>query len=266
VWLVVASLLALAWVPTPAEAGKQAPAGFSCLDLNHDGACVAGQDTDITDTLVTAGYVTTAEDIVVPANARKVLRKGTLSLLTSGNVTVAGRLQAAAILVSAGGTLVITDTAVLQGKEYVDLSASGDVTIGSATVLAGAGMTNVSSWDGTIQIEGAVIGTRDGVDVQSYGNTVTVMAGSKLSAERGTVRLYGNGDVLVNGSLLVGNGHMVWTDAHLVDFQGNVVKVTGPDGWVYMYTAGSTINLTGTQFKGNLDPVNMTLEAENVIQ
>jgi hypothetical protein len=262
VWLVAASIL-LTLLPGPASAGA-GRRGFPCVDVNRDGVCEAGTDTDITNDIEQNGFLITSGDIVIPADAQGMTLRGSVALLTSGSILVAGQVRAEAVMLSAGGTLTVADRATIKGKESVDLSGETGVVIGDAWISAGNGQVWITSWNGPLSITGAKIDGGDGVEIAAWSGTVTV-TGAQLVAKRGDVFVFGGGDVVVSESTLMGNGNLVRTDASLVDFQGNMVKVMGRDGWVMLAAAGSTINVTGTRF-ANVDPANVQIDAENVIQ
>jgi hypothetical protein len=261
VWLMAASI-GLTLLPGTASAGRR---GFPCVDVDGNGACEVGVDTDLTSDLEQNGFVVTSGNIVIPADAQGMTTRSALSLLTSGDITIAGQVRADSVVLSAGGTLRLADRAAVKGKEYADLSGESGVEIGDAVVSAGNGQVWITSWSGSITVAGAKIDGDTGIELAAWNGGVTVRPGTQLLARHGDVYVYAGGDIVVSDSTLLGQGHLVRTEGSLVDFRGNMVKLVGRDGWVMLAAEGSTIDVTGTRFS-NLKPGNLQLDAENVIQ
>jgi hypothetical protein len=248
--LVSSPFLSLAW------------GGFPCEDVNNDGVCQDGE-ADITAQIL-AGYYSTPESIVIPANAKGLSSKGESSLFAGKNITVNAKLKGKGIMLGAGGSLTIGDKASIKGQDYVDLSAEQDVAFGAGSaVQAQKGTVVITSWDGSVSLaDGAKLSAQDGVEITAVAQGVTVLSDSRLST-KGDVRIDAAGDVTVSGSRVQANGTSVQAGGSLLDFSNNMVKVSGGDGWVSLSVLGSTLDLCGTEFK-NLDSANLDISASTV--
>lgn len=246
-----------------ALAPSAAWAGFPCVDVNGDGACEAGVDTDISREIAENGFYATDGHLVLPSN---VSVRGDLSLAAGGNITVGGKIKAQSVSLSAGGAITMSEKAALKGEDYVDLSSQGPVTIGAGgQVNSGNGTVYVWSWGGGLFLGPDVkVAATYGIDLSAMGGNAEVLE-SQLAASKGEVSLTAAGDIVLTGTTTKGQWVSVRSDASLIDFREGVVKLKGKDGSVLLYTAGSTVNLSGTKFK-NVPESALYIDAEEVIR
>jgi hypothetical protein len=236
---------------------------FPCEDLNNDGACVLGEDNDITGVLTTTGFVSTSESIVIPGDAKKLSTKDVsgFALIAGKNVTVAADLQASAK--GAGITLVAQDGMITVGSKTdlktgrggsIDLSARRDIVVGPRASLKSS-LVMLYSEEGNILIDSSKL-TGDSVEILTLAGEVTVLPKSQLRSPRGDVRIDAGGTVSVVGSRVVAEVTSVQA-SELLDFSNN--RVTGES--VLLTTVGSTVNICGTVFK-KLAPDGLVIEGE----
>jgi hypothetical protein len=257
--LVSSPFLSLAW------------GGVPCEDVNNNGVCDLGEK-DITAELMNEGFYSTSESIVIPADAKELLTKDEsgFTLMAGKNIKVSADLTARAggILLVADGTISVGSEATLKaGQGDVDLNAGQDIVIGShATLNAREGMVYLFSWDGNIDLMArSRLYAWGGFDIVTVSEgIVTVLSGSEISSPKGELYVNAAGNVSINGSNLQAWHTNISTEASLLTFKDNVVKVSYEEGRVSLSAAGSTIDITGTQFK-KLDPANLTLDASTVI-
>ena len=272
---IMAALVLLASVVTvPAGAlAAAAPAPFAFADNNNNGVYDAG-DQDITEQL-SAGHFMTGQSVVLPDKMKQIKTKHEfgITLFAGKNIYVGGDLNAAGhvtglSITSETGHITVGSSARLKGNSGVTIMAlAGDLTIG-----AGASISGTHGREGTVYLyaEGhLVVGTKAqlngpySIDLVSNGGTVTVWESVNFAAGGGKLDIQALGDITVNDCKIKASETSVSTMGHFISFRNN--RVSSPrDGWLDLFAAGSTIDVTGSDWK-NIAPDHVTIHAQNVI-
>jgi hypothetical protein len=248
---------------------------FPFEDMNNNGVYDAG-DRDVTAEIMDDGFFSTSESLVIPAEVGQLKSsKGGFVLLAGKNLTVNAGLTTKKIdsifLQAGGGAVTVGDGAILQAGDMVNIHAGGDVIVGAhAAVKAkkGIGLVVLTSQEGSVRLmEGAELSATSSVRIVQSGaaGTVTMLPGSSLNSPDGGTVVSAVGDIAVNNSHLAIGYLRLLTEGHLIDFRDNMVVLPLGGGMVFLRAAGSTIDISGTQFK-NLSAGNLIMDAEIVVQ
>ena len=103
------------------------------------------------------------------------------------------------------------------------------------------------------------------IDLTANTGGITVFGPVQFLALNGGVTFNAATDIVVNGSRIQASDLAAYAGGHLVDFQDNRVTAPHDGGWVVLYAAGSTINVSGTTWT-NLSPSNMLFLAPQIIR
>lgn len=257
--------LVLAALPAHSWAGSAPPPSFPCIDVNHNGICERGVDTDISDD-VKSGFVSASGDVLIPPDGKGITLKADLYVFTDGRVTMNSRMKASSIMFSAG-SVEIGPGATIEAHDSLDISGDSGVVIGARAELRSTnGTVYVSSLNGDVVFgPSARVTAKDGIDVFILGEGLTVHPGGRWRADHGPLSVYSAGDMSVNGSQLEADSTSMFTESHVIEFRNNTVHVSGHGGSVTLMAEGSTIDVRGTRFR-NVDPSNVTISAETVLQ
>jgi hypothetical protein len=244
---------------------------FPFEDVNNDGVYTPGKDRDITAELMT-GIFETPNSIVIPAGLKgfTINSASGIALLAKKNITVDNyfltsyKAGTSLYLYAEEGTITIGTT--LKAADSIYIYAGGDVVLNPNASLYGQGsMALIESGEGNILVKGkAILYGKEDIHLIADAGQVTVLPGSHIMVPKGYVTVFGTGDLVIDGNRVEAMGVHVVTEGHLIDFCNNLVKVPKVDGWVYLGTGGSTVDISGTIFQG-LDPANLFIEADEVI-
>ena len=270
--LLVACCFALVAAPAPALA---APAPVAFADNNNNGVFDSGVDTDITEDLK-SGFYSTTESIVLPDKMKTLMTKNPLgfTLIAGKNVTVGGDLSAAAAgsgitIVAETGNITLLDATHLRAAEYVYMSAGGDITVGAKSHMLATGRSgSVISLNATGNISllaGVKLQAFNAIELTASNGGIMVHGSAQFLALAGSVTFNSGTDIVVNNSRIQASDLAAYAGGHLVDFQDNKVTAPRGGGWVVLYAAGSTINVSGTTWT-NLPPSDMLFLAPTVIR
>jgi hypothetical protein len=268
--LLVACCVAL--VAGPAFA---APAPVPFADNNNNGVFDAG-DTDITEDLK-SGFVVTSESLVLPDKMKPVTSRDAIgfTLIAGKNVTLGGDLNAngagaGITIVAESGHVTLLDQTRLRAAEYVYVSAGGDLTVGAKSNITAStrsgGVISLNANNNLVVMADVRLQAQNAIDLTAVDGNLTVYGPAHFLAVDGSVAFNAGGDIVVNGSRLQTTDLAAYAGGHLVDFQNNRVNVPyNKDGWMLLYAAGSTINVTGSTWT-NLPSSNVMFIAPEIIR
>lgn len=240
-------------------------AAFPCEDINNNGTCDPGEK-DITVELLSDGFFSTSESIVIPEDVKRLKNVNGFTLMAGQNITVASKLiayteGASITLLAQDGTITIGNKVALKAGKggSVDISAGQDVVFGHHASAKSSMVMVYSEAGNVLLMEKTKLFAQDYVDIVGLGGGVYISPGSRLSSKEGSVSVLGAQNVVVNSSRVVTEDLTVYA-AHVIDFQNNLVRLASTDGSVvYLITEGSTVNMCGTVFK-KLAPNNLIIQ------
>ncbi len=247
---------------------------FPCEDVNNNGVCDDGE-SDVTAQILDDGIFHTSESLVIPAGANLSTRnRNGFVLIAEKNITVnadlsAGHRDAPVYLIARNGTINVGDGAELRAGQIVMLDARGDIVVGSHSSLHARydsfAMVMVHSSEGAVTIQGSELYGPGSVNISSEGANVTVLD-SQLRTLKGEGRIVisAAGDIDMDGNETYGELVRVVTKGSLLAFQNNQVQVPTDGGLVLLVAYGSTVDITGSEFK-HLDADDLIIRAATVL-
>ncbi len=248
---------------------------FPFEDCNGNGLFDTG-DRDVTDDITDDGIFSTPCDLVIPAEVGKLATESPGGFfLMAANMTVNADLYAKKgtsriFLRAQEGSTAVGEGVTLKAGGLIQLSAKQDVVVGASASLAapkrGIGSVVLYAEEGDVWVmEGSDLFARNSIRMVTEAGEVHVLPDCYLHTKGSRVTVSSAKDVVINGSKLKTENLHVHTQGHLIDFQDNYVDLPKDGGLVVLSAAGSTVNLSGTQFE-NLDEGSLVVVADTIIE
>jgi hypothetical protein len=272
----VAAIAAVAVCVAGVLGAPSAAAGqtFPFADNNNNGVFDAGVDVDVSAD-VQSGFVFVSESLVLPAGMKVARTKDGIGLFLSAgkDLTIAADVVAAGegagIALSAdGGTLKVHEGVRLQAADWISLNAAGDLVIGDGAVVQGSSRESaIFAYAGGGMSIGARVKlqVRGNVDLMASGGDVDFGPGARVLAGSGDVNVSASGNVCMIGAQVSARSTSLFSDHELIELKDSKVSAPRGGGSVTAYVTGSTIDVSGTQFK-NIEDSAIVLMGETVIR